>query len=423
MNGVFHNGGHAMAVGWATTGHGETSAVPLFVTAFSLRAVVHAAHVVVMVSLLCYVGDASAGSTVSNTTCQSPSGIPQYCQPSVFSDVLQLPFTSITASSECGKGGVDRYRAFGPSGGVGNDICREVLGPSPLGVENVKSADPKEIWQSRVLPSVNTSVTITVLLNVTMYATELQITFGRAPPAGMVVQHRSNTTGPFETVAVISQACSNTSLSCLQINRSTVAVDVPLDSAAPSQQQQSGQVLTSAVRLIFEEVGYPQHLDIAQDMLPERWRYYSLAKLGLSAQCSCNGHAASCSTQTGRCNCQHHTSSATCNDCAPGFFGRPWRAANPDNASVCTDTDECAIMAGQQQGGLPIQPCHTLASCNNSIGTYACTCPAGYSGNGFECSGKLEGHVLDSESGNVYVTFCQQGYYTLVEIRDENYRG
>ena len=33
-------------------------------------------------------------------------------------------------------------------------------------------------------------------------------------------------------------------------------------------------------------------------------------------------------------------------------------------------------------------PCHDNAACNNNIGSFECECLAGYSGNGFNCSGK-----------------------------------
>ena len=43
------------------------------------------------------------------------------------------------------------------------------------------------------------------------------------------------------------------------------------------------------------------------------------------------------------------------------------------------DTNEC----------LSDSPCHVNATCNNTEGSYICTCESGYSGDGFTCNGKL----------------------------------
>ena len=41
------------------------------------------------------------------------------------------------------------------------------------------------------------------------------------------------------------------------------------------------------------------------------------------------------------------------------------------------DIDDCAS-----------NPCHGNATCNNTIGSFICTCDDGFSGDGFNCSGK-----------------------------------
>ena len=42
------------------------------------------------------------------------------------------------------------------------------------------------------------------------------------------------------------------------------------------------------------------------------------------------------------------------------------------------DTDEC----------LTVSPCHANATCNNTEGSYTCTCDSGYSGDGLLCNGR-----------------------------------
>ena len=42
------------------------------------------------------------------------------------------------------------------------------------------------------------------------------------------------------------------------------------------------------------------------------------------------------------------------------------------------DTDEC----------LTVSPCHASATCNNTEGSYTCTCNSGYFGDGVSCNGR-----------------------------------
>ena len=42
------------------------------------------------------------------------------------------------------------------------------------------------------------------------------------------------------------------------------------------------------------------------------------------------------------------------------------------------DVDECSK-----------NPCHSNATCNNTVGSYICTCDPGYSGDGLNCTGIL----------------------------------
>jgi hypothetical protein len=49
------------------------------------------------------------------------------------------------------------------------------------------------------------------------------------------------------------------------------------------------------------------------------------------------------------------------------------------------DTNEC----------LQDSPCHANATCNNTEGSYLCTCDPGYSGDGFTCNGKTLVHNMN----------------------------
>ena len=49
-----------------------------------------------------------------------------------------------------------------------------------------------------------------------------------------------------------------------------------------------------------------------------------------------------------------------------------------------SDIDECIS-----------DPCHSNATCNNTIGSFTCTCVSGYTGDGFECIGKYLSLICD----------------------------
>ena len=50
------------------------------------------------------------------------------------------------------------------------------------------------------------------------------------------------------------------------------------------------------------------------------------------------------------------------------------------NYNFLSDIDECST---------GVDKCDANAYCTNTVGSYKCTCEAGYVGNGFKCTGKL----------------------------------
>ncbi|CAH3140654.1 unnamed protein product [Pocillopora meandrina] len=103
-----------------------------------------------------------------------------------------------------------------------------------------------------------------------------------------------------------------------------------------------------------------------------------------------------CSTaETHNCNadavCNNTMGSYTCS-CKTGYFGDGWTCQGKCPLFACfynvkftitdflTDIDECAT--GKQK-------CSADAECNNTKGSYNCTCKPGYSGDGRTCNGKF----------------------------------
>ena len=60
-------------------------------------------------------------------------------------------------------------------------------------------------------------------------------------------------------------------------------------------------------------------------------------------------------------------------------FGSPCIATVCNNINIDVDIDECEL---EQHN------CGAHAACNNTAGSYNCTCISGYEGDGINCSGK-----------------------------------
>ena len=92
----------------------------------------------------------------------------------------------------------------------------------------------------------------------------------------------------------------------------------------------------------------------------------------------CDQHA-KCSNIPGNFSCACNNGFTAdefgCSCSRAGFtIKRITEGYNSENSSECVDIDEC-------QKGF----CHKNANCANNIGSFSCTCPFGYSGDGYSC--------------------------------------
>ena len=74
--------------------------------------------------------------------------------------------------------------------------------------------------------------------------------------------------------------------------------------------------------------------------------------------------------------------------CTVGYAG---------NGFHCVDVDECSENAHERGQS----PCHSQAECANAVGSYTCTCPQGWGGDGWrECVNPVDttcSHMPDRE--------------------------
>ncbi|XP_063067162.1 laminin subunit gamma-1 [Engraulis encrasicolus] len=139
--------------------------------------------------------------------------------------------------------------------------------------------------------------------------------------------------------------------------------------------------------------------------------FYAISDFSVGGRCKCNGHASECvAGESGKleCVCEHNTTGADCQLCAPFHHDRPWARATADSANQCIrcncsgHADECVFDAEQyrstgsggrcvgcrdhtagphceacQQHYHRLTPQHTCRECNcNAMGSVSLQCNA-----------------------------------------------
>ncbi|XP_028410394.1 fibrillin-1-like [Dendronephthya gigantea] len=118
----------------------------------------------------------------------------------------------------------------------------------------------------------------------------------------------------------------------------------------------------------------------------------------------CEKEMDECASKAHRCHsqatCNNTIGSYTCT-CSEGFTG---------NGKVCEDMNECDVKTYR---------CHSQASCSNTYGSYTCTCNEGFTGNGKVCK-DIDECVFDhlgchfqatcKNTNGSYTCTCKEGF-------------
>ena len=74
-----------------------------------------------------------------------------------------------------------------------------------------------------------------------------------------------------------------------------------------------------------------------------------------------------------------------------GIYSIRWQCSLAQKIIIhfTTDIDECAEEISQ---------CHDNATCTNTIGSYNCTCEYGYTGDGLNCTSKIQEFITFDSS-------------------------
>ena len=284
----------------------------------------------------------AANVPASAQQCTS-AGDAAYCFPWPDQNAARLSFVKMSADSTCGVGQDSVYFA-----GAGSSICRSGLAPVHV-VSELRDGDYSVVssrWQSAVLPSANTPVTITVEFSTLVYLTSFELRFGYTTPDRLLLWRSRNFGRTYDIGDALqfSKNCAaeTNGLPCQPLPTApqagaaqyTFSTGSELwDAATNSTTQQNMKDRASATNLqiIFQKVGLPPGVSTSSNV--DKYYYYTATELALGMVCDCNGHASACAPETGSCSCEHNTTGRSCDQCMAGWEG--WREGTRTDPSPC----------------------------------------------------------------------------------------